>query len=200
MLKTILGNKYDLNKIKFVYLIPSKDVGDKKIKEINKKFVCTDDTIIVRFNKTDHDNHKLFDNKTDIRFIRGHGRGRHLKIGYQLLGATNTDAIYIANNEDERELTIIKNVNNLSNLYSFGQIGIIWDYVTILEKLHLNVDLKPNVKGPSIGFIAIVNLIDILPNAKFYLMDFTFKGRCFHDMNFEKMVCETILKDKIVVV
>ena len=171
MLKDLLSQKFNLQKIKKIYLIPSKDISPDKIAKIHSSFKYDDESIIIRFNKTDLTNSKLFNNITDIRFIRGHTIGVHLKMGFKLLGDTSLDAIYIASNERLPELTQIKKSNNLKHLYSFGQMNVVYDYKTILSTLKIRSAYK--TVGASIGFIAIYNLLNIFPEATFYLFDFT---------------------------
>jgi hypothetical protein len=195
---SLLAPKYDPKKIKKIFLIPSKDISIAKINQIHKMLTYDAETIIVRFNQNNLTNSKLFPGLTDIRFIRGHGLGRHLTISYKLLGETSKDAFYIANNEVAKDLEMIKKSNGLEKVFSFGQLNIVWDYPSILTKFGMKIAYRG--KGPSIGLIAIFNMIDIFPDARFYLLDFTFEGTCMHDMKLEKRICTETLKDRITVV
>ncbi len=199
LLKIFLATRYSLNNIKKVYLIPSKEISNEKIKYINSLLKYDEkDTVIIRFNRCDMSNSKLFNNKTHIRFLRGHGLGQNLRIDYTLYGETDQDAVYLANNENFKEINFIKNKNSLKYIFSFEQMGVVWKYPLILSKLGVKTVFRG--KGPSIGFIALFNLMDVFPNAIFYLLDFTFEGTCFHDMKLEKRICAEVLKNRVVIV
>ncbi len=213
-LSKVLASQFDPAKIKKIYLIPSKDVNFKKIKNIHEKFKYdSQDTLIVRFNRCDKTNKKLFQNHTDIRFIRGHLLGRNLHRNFKLFGSSSPhEAVHLAYNDQIAFLEKIKSVNDLKYMYSFNQVGIVPEYKSLMSKLNINATnnnlsvttfhngRKRVPKVPSIGFIAVVSLLDIYPNATFYLMDFTFEAWGGHDMVLEKKICCDLLKGRVVVV
>jgi hypothetical protein len=207
MLKDILKAKFDLGNIKKIYLVPSKNIDPTKINHINKTYSCGADSLVVRFNKCDYNNRLVFPNITHLRFIRGFGI--HIQKNKKLIGDTDKNALYFTCNPDLEVLNKIKQVNGLANVYTFGQCGIDNNYSTIFKKFSLDYKIKTFYfshrnkvidKVPSIGFIALMYLLEIFPDAVFYLVDFTFEAWTGHDMSIEKKICDEILKNKVIII
>ncbi len=212
-LKDILEKKYDLSKIEKIFLIRSSKINDGHIAKINSKYKYEKGkTLIVRFNL--NINHKLFNNVTDLRIVRGHLP--HVNHDYSLksrVSPDNTIIITLQNKEHIKNSnkfeevysmieTFDKNIQNGTNCYHY----IAKKYNTKYTNKQFNHRVRGKMNSiPTIGFITLMNLLNIFPNAKFYLCGFTFQvnghgkyvGWNGHDGAFEKFIYDNYLTKNV---
>ena len=157
--------------------------------EMNERFHINNDDFIVRFNRGILMN--LFNKKTTQYFFREHSTGFH--------GINNNNIITnrCILNKHTIKFGILYWNKNPTPLFKTPLIEQ-QNSIILTEKILLSDSLvKLTGKSPSTGLVALLYFKKIYPDAKIYLMGFTFQNKIvnFHDFQKESVIITNIVKN-----